>query len=68
MRNRYKGICELCKKEVPPKQGRWHEKGYQDWGRNAQSFEGLRCLPCSTTTKRGLKETQERLSSPLSTL
>lgn len=63
MRNRYTGKCQLCGKIVPPKQGRWHLEGYQKWGKNSQNFEGLRCLPCSTTTKRGRKETEERLLS-----
>jgi len=50
MRNRYKGKCERCGKEVPPKQGRWRLIPKQ-----VQNFQGLRCLPCGTTTKKGLK-------------
>lgn len=50
MRNRYKGKCGLCGKEVLPKEGRWREIPTQ-----TQNFEGLRCMECSTTTKRGLK-------------
>lgn len=56
MRNRYKGKCELCGKEVPPKAGRWHEVPSR-----TQNFIGLRCLPCSTTTKKGIKLTMDRI-------
>lgn len=50
MRNRYKGKCEKCGKEIPPKQGRWRLIPKQ-----TQNFVGLRCLRCSTTTKKSLK-------------
>lgn len=50
MRNRYKGICSLCGKEVLPKQGRWRIAP-----KKTQDFLGLRCLSCSTTTKKNLK-------------
>ena len=51
MRNRYKGICSNCGVDVPPKQGRW-----KLIPKTTQNFTGLRCLPCSTTTKRNKKE------------
>lgn len=57
MRNKYSGKCQLCGNDVPPKQGRWHEQGYENFGRNAQKFSGLRCFPCSNTSKKGEKET-----------
>lgn len=57
MRNRYKGKCELCHREVQPKQGRWRESPKQ-----TQNFTGLRCFPCSTTTKKGIKITKNRLN------
>jgi DNA-directed RNA polymerase subunit RPC12/RpoP len=50
MRNRYAGICEKCKKEVPPKKGRWRLIP-----KIVQNFTGLRCMKCSTTTKKALK-------------
>ena len=56
MRNRYKGLCELCGIEVLPKKGRW-----KLIPKSTQCFTGLRCLPCSTTTRKGLKLNKERL-------
>lgn len=55
MRNKFKGRCSKCGCEVLPKKGRWHTDGYEVFGRDAQKFSGLRCLKCSTTTKKGLK-------------
>lgn len=46
MRNRYKGVCELCGKVVPPKQGRWRMIP-----KMTQNFIGLRCQSCSTKKK-----------------
>jgi DNA-directed RNA polymerase subunit RPC12/RpoP len=60
MRNRYKGVCGLCGKNVPPKQGRWHIEGYEKFGKSTQKFSGLRCLRCGTTTKKGLKILKEK--------
>jgi len=54
MRNRFKGKCELCGKEVLPKQGRWRLVPKQ-----VQNFTGLRCMNCSTTTKKNLKKLKE---------
>jgi len=48
MRNRYKGICSECGKEVLPKEGRWRRFPKPSII-NAQDFTGLRCLPCSET-------------------
>lgn len=50
MKNKYKGKCELCGKEVPPKMGRWRLIPKQ-----VQNFTGLRCMKCSTTTKKNNK-------------
>lgn len=50
MRNKYKGKCEKCGKEVLPKKGRWRLVPKQ-----VQDFTGLRCMKCSTTTKKALK-------------
>lgn len=58
MRNRYKGICQICKKEVPPKQGRWREGGIT--AKSTQNFSGLRCADCSTTTKKNIKKMAEK--------
>lgn len=58
MRNRFAGKCQLCGKHLKPKEGRWRLMAGL---RNAQDFQGLRCIPCGTTTKKGLKETKERL-------
>lgn len=51
MRNRYKGKCGQCGKEVMPKKGRWRLIPKQ-----TQNFTGLRCMECGDTTKRGLKK------------
>jgi hypothetical protein len=61
MRNRYSGICELCKKVVPPKKGRWRLIPKQ-----VQDFTGLRCMACSITTKKGKKLTKEKLCTTTS--
>ena len=58
MRNRFAGKCQLCGKALKPKEGRWRLVAGLT---QAQNFQGLRCIPCSTTTKKGLKLTQERL-------
>ncbi len=50
MRNRYKGNCNVCGKEVLPKAGRVRLIPKQ-----TQNFLGLRCLKCSTTTKKNKK-------------
>lgn len=55
MRNRYKGKCLICGKEVLPKQGRWRL-----FEKQTQNFKGLRCLPCSTTTKKNTKIMMEK--------
>lgn len=55
MRNRYKGRCNVCQKEVLPKEGRWRETP-----KPAQNFVGLRCLEHSTTTKRNVKFMAEK--------
>jgi len=60
MRNRFAGVCQLCGVKVAPKQGRWREGGITT--KSTQNFAGLRCIPCSTTTKKGLKLTEERLN------
>jgi hypothetical protein len=60
MRNRYKGKCELCGIEVLPKQGRWRLTPKQ-----VQNYTGLRCRPCSTTTKKGVKLIKHRLATAL---
>jgi len=59
MRNKYKGKCELCGKEVLPKQGRYRMG--VPFVKQTQNFTGLRCIPCGTTTKKGLKLTAKRL-------
>lgn len=51
MRNRYKGTCEVCKKTVLPKQGRWRLEP-----KLTQDFTGLRCLKCSNTTIKARKQ------------
>lgn len=61
MRNKYKGNCNLCGKEVLPGKGRVRTIPY--FTTNAQDFTGLRCIPCGTTTKKGLKLTSDRLKS-----
>lgn len=62
MRNRFPGKCNLCGCEVAVKAGRW--RATIENGRGGisltQNFTGLRCLPCSTTTKKGLKKLKER--------
>ncbi len=55
MRNRYKGICQVCKKEVPPKAGRWRMIP-----KMSQNFEGLRCMTCSRTNKPNRKLQAEK--------
>lgn len=50
MRNRYKGICEVCGVVVLPKQGRWRLVPKQ-----VQNFTGLRCKKHFSTTKKALK-------------
>lgn len=51
MKNRYRGRCEVCGKDIPPKQGKWRLIPKQ-----AQDFTGLRCKTCSTTTHKNRKE------------
>ena len=60
MRNKFKGKCNLCGKEVLPKQGRFRDDTFYH---KTQDFGGLRCLSCSTTTKKGLKLTEKRLTN-----
>ena len=50
MRNRFAGNCSLCNKHVGVKEGR-----HRTIEKQAQNFLGLRCLQCSTTTKKGTK-------------
>jgi len=57
MRNRFTGKCNLCGCDVTPKNGRWRLTP-----KPAQNYTGLRCIPCSTTTKKGIKLTAERLN------
>lgn len=53
MRNKYKGRCENCGKEVLPKQGRWRMGA--PFIKLTQNFKALRCMSCSTTTKKNMK-------------
>lgn len=50
MRNKYKGVCGLCKETVLPRMGRWRLIPKQ-----TQDFLGLRCKKCSTTTRANKK-------------
>lgn len=58
MRNRFAGKCQLCGCYIAPKQGRWRLMAGL---RASQNFQGLRCIPCGTTTKKGRKLTGQRL-------
>lgn len=59
MRNRFAGRCQLCGCYLAPKQGRWRLMAGL---RASQNFQGLRCIPCGTTTKKGRKLTAQRLA------
>jgi hypothetical protein len=57
MKNRYKGICNCCGKEVLPKQGYFRDgKQY----RQLQNFDGLRCHHCALTTKANIKHMKNK--------
>jgi hypothetical protein len=61
MRNKYAGLCQLCGTKVEVKKSKWRLGGITS--KTTQNFKGLRCIPCSTTTKKGLKLTDKRLNN-----
>lgn len=50
MKNRFKGKCENCGKDVPPKEGYWRM-----YPKQTRLFMGLRCKDCGITTKENIK-------------
>lgn len=55
MRNKYPGVCKACGDYVGVKAGRWRLTPKQ-----TQDFTGLRCKPCSTTTKKNRRKILDR--------